>query len=463
MIWRLVIFFLLVSTVPITAQRTFSDQTFYQLVIKNHPLAKQANLELEIGRVGVLKAKGSFDPKAYNSLDQKYYNSYQYYSLLDAGLKIPTWYGLEIKTGFENNRGVYIDNQAKSPSGGLWYGGASITLGKGLFIDERRAELFKAKVYQESTVYERKLQLNELLYEAGYSYWNWFLAHNSRVVLAEALELAKIRFEAVKQSAILGDRPFIDSVEAKIQVQNREALFRGAEAEQQGTGYKLASFLWEENLTPLELDSLTKPVSSDSVGIKIQLELAQSMIDSALSNHPYLQITNFKIKGLEIDQRLKKEQLKPKLDLNYNFLNEPINYNPFNQFSVNNYKWGVNFEMPVFLRKERGDYQLAGIKLQNERLNFENNRAYLLSKIQNAFIDLQNSVNQLEIYRKTVDDTKRLLDAEIMMFEIGESSLFLINARETAYIQSKLKFIECIAKNQQAFLTMQFAMAQLFN
>jgi outer membrane protein TolC len=119
--------------------------------------------------------------------------------------------------------------------------------------------------------------------------------------------------------------------------------------------------------------------------------------------------------------------------------------------------------MPVFLRKERGDYQLAGIKLQNEKLNFENNRAYLLSKIQNAFIDLQNSVNQLEIYRKTVDDTKRLLDAEIMMFEIGESSLFLINARETAYIQSKLKFIECIAKNQQAFLTMQFAMAQLFN
>ena len=167
MIWRLVIFFLLVSTVPITAQRTFSDQTFYQLVIKNHPLAKQANLELEIGRVGVLKAKGSFDPKAYNSLDQKYYNSYQYYSLLDAGLKIPTWYGLEFKGGVESNQGAFLNPEEKTPSSGLVYAGATVNIGKGLFIDERRAELFKAKVYYQSTFFEQKLPIVRLYFYAA--------------------------------------------------------------------------------------------------------------------------------------------------------------------------------------------------------------------------------------------------------------------------------------------------------
>jgi hypothetical protein len=49
------------------------------------------------------------------------------------------------------------------------------------------------------------------------------------------------------------------------------------------------------------------------------------------------------------------------------------------------------------------------------------------------------------------------------MFDNGESSLFLINARETAYIQAKLKYIESIVKNQQAYLSLQFAMARLFN
>ncbi len=447
----------------LSAQKTFSEDIFYQLVVKNHPLSKQANLELEYGRVSVLKAKGGFDPKVFNNLNQKYYNSTQYYSLLDAGLKVPTWYGLELKTGFENNNGTYIDNQEKSPQGGLWYGGASLTLGQGLFIDQRRAELAKSKIFQQSTIFERQLQLNELIYEAGYSYWNWFLTHNSREVLSEALDLAQVRLQAVKQSAEYGDRPFIDSVEAKIQVQNRESLLRTFEAEQQNATNKLVTYLWEENLVPLELDSLTRPVSVDSISIKVILNLSEAIIDSTLNNHPYLQITNFKIKSLEVDQRLKKEQLKPTLNLNYNFLNEPVNYNPFNQFSVSNYKWGFNFEMPVFLRKERADFQLSNIKLQDEKLNFENNKAYLLAKIQNAYVDLRNSILQLEIYRNTVSDSKRLFEAEKTMFEGGESSLFLINARETAYIQAKLKYIEALTKNQQAFLSLQFATARLFN
>jgi len=463
MIRKIVFLTLLIYLPVLRAQKILTDQLFYQYVVKNHPLAKQANLELEYGRVSVLKAKGGFDPKAFNNLNQKYYNSSQYFTLLDAGLKIPTWYGLEIKTGFENNRGTFVDNQEKSPKGGLWYGGASLTLGQGLFIDQRRAELAKSKIYNQSSVFERKLQLNELIYEAGYAYWNWFLTHNSRLVLAEALNLAQVRFQAVKQAAEFGDRPFIDSVEAKIQVQNRESMLRSFEAEQQNTTNKLATFLWEDNLIPIEPDSLTRPISVDSITIKSQLMMSEIAIDSALNGHPYLQITNFKIKSLEVDQRLKKEQLKPVLNLNYNFLNEPVNYNPFNQFSMNNYKWGLNFEMPLFLRKERADFQLSNIKLQDEKLNFENNKAYLLSKIQNALIDLKNSVIQLEIYRNTVSDSKRLLDAEKTMFEGGESSLFLINARETAYIQAKLKLVEALAKNQQAFLSLQFATARLFD
>jgi outer membrane protein TolC len=76
-------------------------------------------------------------------------------------------------------------------------------------------------------------------------------------------------------------------------------------------------------------------------------------------------------------------------------------------------------------------------------------------------VDLENSKEQLEIYQKTVLDTKALLDAERNMFSNGESSLFLINARETAYIQAKLKFIELLAKNQQAVIALKFALAKL--
>jgi hypothetical protein len=42
------------------------------------------------------------------------------------------------------------------------------------------------------------------------------------------------------------------------------------------------------------------------------------------------------------------------------------------------------------------------------------------------------------------------------------SSLFLINAREVAYIQARLKFIECTVKVQQANLTYTFALAGFY-
>lgn len=442
-------------------QITFSDKQLYEIVLKNHPLVRQANLQPKFGEAEILGARGAFDPKAYTYSFQKNFNSEAYYNLLNLGLKVPTWYGVEVKSGFESNRGLYIDPQDKTPNSGLFYAGASLNLGKGLLIDQRRAELFKAKVYNESTQFEQKLQLNELIYESGYAYWNWFLSYHSMQIFNEAYDLAIERFNAVKRTEELGDRPEIDVVEAGLQVQNRESMLQNFKAEYFGSGYNLATYLWNDQVLPLELDSLTLPLKIDSVENEIKPILSNQVIDSFVFNHPYLQITNFKIKSLEIDKKLKREQLKPELNIQYNFLNQPVQNNPFVNMSLNNYKWGLTFEMPILLRKERGDLAKTKLKLQEEQYNLENSKAYLEYKIQNALVDYNNAINQMQILEQTVKDSKRLLDAEKTMFESGESSLFLINARETAYIQAKLKWVESIAKSKQAFLTLNFSLARL--
>jgi outer membrane protein TolC len=304
--------------------------------------------------------------------------------------------------------------------------------------------------------------LNELAYEAGYAYWNWVLAYFSKQIMMESYQLAADRFEGMKQLAILGDRPPIDSVEAKIQVQNRESLLRNYETDYTSTTYNLATFLWTENQVPLELDSLTQPIDLKLIQQEKSRLLSHFQIDTLVQNHPYLQLNDFKIKSLAIDNRLKKEQLKPALNLNYNLINEPISSNPYNGLSTNNYKWGVTFEMPLLLRKERGELGLAQLKLQDEKLSYENNKAYLTNKIKKAANDLTNSINQLEIIERTLNDSQLLLEAEKQLFVSGESSLFLINARELAFIQARLKFIECTVKVQQASLTYTFAIAGFY-
>jgi outer membrane protein TolC len=118
--------------------------------------------------------------------------------------------------------------------------------------------------------------------------------------------------------------------------------------------------------------------------------------------------------------------------------------------------------MPLLLRKERGELGLAQLKLQDEQLSYENNKAYLTNKIKKAANELTNSINQLEIIERTLNDSQLLLEAEKQLFVSGESSLFLINARELAFIQARLKFIESIVKIQQASLTYTFAVAGFY-
>jgi hypothetical protein len=53
------------------------------------------------------------------------------------------------------------------------------------------------------------------------------------------------------------------------------------------------------------------------------------------------------------------------------------------------------------------------------------------------------------------------LAAELNMFEAGESSLFMVNMRESAAFQAALKVVEYQAKCEQLWLKWEFLQANL--
>jgi hypothetical protein len=53
---------------------------------------------------------------------------------------------------------------------------------------------------------------------------------------------------------------------------------------------------------------------------------------------------------------------------------------------------------------------------------------------------------QLQTAARQVDYSKRMLEAEKLKFDNGESSIFLINARENKWLESELKRIEIMNK-----------------
>jgi len=436
-------------------------QDYLLIVRQNHPMAIQAELLLELGNANLLRARGSFDPSASYTLNHKNYDGKEYYDLQNGALKIPTWLGLDFSAGIEQNRGDFLNPERNTPSTGLFYAGVSLPLGQGLFIDERRAQLKQAQIFLNITQTERLLMYNNLLLDAGIAYWDWSLAYNNLLVFDEAVQVAQQRFDAVRQSALLGDVPFIDTLEAGIQVQDRMLGYQQASLEYQNATANLEVFLWAEGVIPLALDSATIPLPFQNVAITIPDANYLQNWDSLVANHPILQQNNLKIDQLEVQRRLNAEMLKPNFNVKYSMLSGTTPNEFANDFGTNFAVWGLDFSMPLLLRKERGNLKMTKVLIQDAELGVSTKRAEINYKATAAANKWRMSQQQVELFRLTARDYNGLLTAERKLFEGGESSLFMVNARELGFINSQLKLNELITKNKISALETGFVFGLL--
>lgn len=437
---------------------------FLSVVKKNHPVAKQADLISKNADALLLNAKGNFDPKLFYDFNQKEFNDKNYWTISDGGFKIPTWFGIELSGGFEQNNGIYLNPENTSPQQGLVYSQISLPIGQGLFIDERRAILKQAKLFKELSEFEKNNLINNILLDAGKTYWDWYLAYQNVSVFKNAVAIAKQRLDAVISSAKLGDRPYIDTLEASIQYQERMVNLQQSEIEFKNKSYTLSNYLWLEDDIPIEITEQIIPSQNSNIeNNNVFINNSILKIDSITNIHPQLKVYDYKLKQLNVEQRLKKEKLKPVLNVSYNPLFEQTN-NIYNEnYFMNNYKYGVNFSFPIFLRKERGDLRFTQIKIQDTKYEQLNKQNEIKNRIKASINEYQITNSQISIYNNTVNDYEKLLDSEKTLFTSGESSLFMVNSREMSYINAQLKLNEYINKNKKAVLNTIYAFGQLYN
>jgi len=436
-----------------------SLKQFYEIVYAHHPLSKQAKLIVENAKSMNLAAKGNFDPKLFYQFNDKFFNGKNYYDLGNGGLSIPTKYGVEFKTGYERNEGVYLNPENNTPAQGLYYAQISVPLVQGIMTDERRTILKQSQISIKASQAELDFLLNELFFKAGKSFLEWQLSFNNLNVYKNAYLLGSQRFEAVKKSFQYGDRPAIDTVEAGIQVLDRLAGWQQAELEFKNKTIQLSGYLWLENNTPALLDSNIIP-DITPVAFKEEVGPEKKNINAIVALHPNIRVGNFKLDMLQVDKKLKMEKLKPLINLNYNPLIDAAK-NKGNY--LNNYKWGVSLNFPIFLRKERGELQSAKLKIQQSQLELEYKKNDIENKIRMADNDRIYANNQLEIFKQNIKNYEALWSAEKRLFDSGESSLFMINSRENTYINAQLKLNDYNFKFNKSILELHYSKGQLRN
>ncbi len=434
------IFIFICSSMSLFGQNNpteFTYNEFLGYVKKYHPLVKQADLKLNEAQANLMQARGAFDPKIEVDFNEKQFKDNQYYSILNSSFKIPTWYGIELKAGFDNSEGIYVNPENTLPNSGLTSFGISVPVGQGLFINQRMADIRKAKIAQNLNAAERNLQAIEVLYEASVSYANWKRSFDEVKLYETYLENALIRYNGISKLIEEGDKPAIDSVEAGIVVKTRLLNLEDAKLKLIKAKLELSNYLWLENNVPLELKDDLIPEITLSKTIKEVLQINElNPID--LNNHPKIKALDAKIAMLKVDKKLKANALLPKLDISYNYLSEP---SYIDNYRFEDYKIGVNFSFPLFLRKERAGVKLATIKIQDSEFGLQFERKSLENKIKSQQQEIASLEKQREYIRKLIQDYNTLLNAEDRLFEMGESSLFVINSRENTLVSSQINEI----------------------
>jgi outer membrane protein TolC len=429
----------LVSAQDSTSVITLSEYLGY--VKSFHPIVKQANLVINVSEAKLMKARGAFDPKLEVDYDRKKFKNTEYFDRLNATFKIPTWFGVEIKGNFEENTGEFLNPQAFVPEDGLYSAGVSVPVARGLLTNKRMAMLRQSRLYVKQAQADRQLLVNNILYEATVSYFNWLRRYNEKRVYEDFLDNAKIRFDGIVKSYEVGDKPAIDTLEARITLNNRKLNLEKSRIKFIKSSLELSNFLWLNDNTPIEIQDGVIPDVSTIASIDTILNTSGLDIENFdIESHPKLQSLDYKYRSLNIEKRLKANNLLPQIDLQYNFLSETPEV--ARSFSTAAYKSGLNISFPLFLRKERGDLKLAKLKLQDTRFDIQNTRVSLKNKIDAINQELDSYVLQNDYTETIVNDYSKMLSAEERKFFLGESSLFLVNSRESKLIDAKLKAIE---------------------
>ncbi|WP_245776754.1 TolC family protein [Spirosoma endophyticum] len=444
----------------------FTAQEFYQAVLRHNPIVKQAALLNLEAQAQVQQARGAFDPKLFSTYNRKNFGNTLYYDKWQSGLSVPVLPGgLDVKMSYDRNTGKYLNPENNVPPTGLIALGLSVPVTQGLLIDARRNTLRQAQLAVNLADADRISLINKTILDAAKAYWDWYLGYQQFRWIGQGYQLAQTRFVAVRQRALIGDAAPIDTTEALITAQDRLVQFQQAAVDLQNARLNLSTFLWssQDGAAPQPVDlPLTVIPQAAPPDQTSQMQL-QDLLSRAAQQHPDLVKLVNKQQQLTIEERYRRALLLPKVSVEASLLSRgPLSDAAFDGsnsygFQTDNHKIGVDLAFPLFLRAERG--KLRQVQFKNQQIGLERQQTGrdIVNEVQRSWNELATLEKQIITQQQTAANQQTLVQAEVSKFQLGESSLFLVNSRETKLIDLLIKLEELRSKHQKALANLWYA------
>jgi outer membrane protein TolC len=290
---------------------------------------------------------------------------------------------------------------------------------------------------------------NRILLDATEAFWKWVETAQQLQINRDLLALALRRRAIVAQQVRIGEAPAIDSVEVALSVASRRSKVADAIRKAEQAGIKLAVFMWTDGGGAMDF-RYRPPALPDAPNLSE--EDAFDGQEIALDRRPEIQQVRVKLAQTRVEQRLARERLRPKLLLEA----QAVSYEA-NPLDVSDFKLGVKIDQPLLFRGGRGDVEQTQVDVLQLDFKREITERKVLADVDAALVALRQAEARVDIAERRVELAGLLQEAEQRRFELGESTLFLVNQRESSFAQAREELVAARADALRAFAQYRWA------
>lgn len=424
-----------------------SMQEVLDSVWRSYPLLSVAEQARRIARARQLAVLGAFDLGlgAGATADRGYYDN----ETLGLRLVQPTGlWGAEFFGGYRLGTGEFdptFDGKRFTNDGGEFFAGASVPLLRDGEIDSRRRDLQVSGAERDVADAQAAAVRLQVTLEASAAYWRWVAAGRKLRVAESLLALAEERQEGLEVRVRRGDLPEIEALDNQRLVVGRRALVIAAHRALEKAAIALSLFYRDargEPRLPAEarLPDGMPPASPPSP------EVLEADIELALHQRPELRRFASQRAALEVERRYAGNQRLPQLDFTLRGSQDLDADEPSPTKGEFEVFAGLEFRFPVQNRAAQGRLDEARARLaqlhQQERLA----RDRIAAEVRDDFSELRATFGRATETLRAAELADRVADGERRRFALGDATVLVLNLREEAAAEARLRVIEALTE-----------------
>lgn len=445
----------LVATLSVEATPLTLEEVL-ESVRAHHPKVLVARQGIAQAEGELLAAEGGFDT-SWKTRGVATPQGYYEYLRLDSVIEQPTpWWGTRFFAGYRLGVGdipAYY-GEYETLRGGELRAGVEVPLWRDGPIDKRRAELSKARLGREASELSLGSDVLRLQLEAAYAYWDWVVAGRQLAIAEQVLELARVRTRQIALRVERGDLPPLEQTENERSLRAREADTVSARRKLEKATLKLSLYFRNAEGQP-ELAPESRLPESVPRPAGLQVLEPQSWVEQALRQRPELRALTLQRRMADVDVELAANQRAPAIDVGA-AVSRDLGRGP-SRLQPTEVQALLKLDIPLQARVATGKRDAAVAKRGAVEARWRYTQEQVIAEVRDALSALRAAAERVELAREATTLAWQLAKAERTSFELGNSSLLLVNLREQMAASAEASEVQALADYQRALADLRAA------